>query len=184
LQTLIRRHGHISPAQELQWLYRNLLPEFRQQIRRSEFHDVLSFSRAVRDYELLNEEIQDTKNRNRQQPPVNPTPRRNTTPPPGRYPVQPPINRLSVPMTQPRQNNTRSPPGESQDRRPPPPTTAQTPGQPPRGNTTPARSLTCWRCGRSGHVRTECRYPAKLFCSRCGKEGIMSRDCPCRGQGN
>ena len=183
LQTLIRRHGHISPAQELQWLYRNLLPEFRQQIRRNEFHDVLSFSMAVRDYELLNKEIQDTRRfRNCHQPSVDQTPSHNPIPPPVRQFIQPPADQPPRPPLLPRQS--RMPPGENQGHRAPPPNNEATPRQPPRRSTAPARSLTCWRCGRSGHVRTECRYPARLFCSRCGKEGILSRDCPCRGQGN
>lgn len=179
LQTLIRRHGHISPEQELQWLYRNLLPEFRQQIRRNEFHDVMSFSRAVRDFELLNKEILDSRRvRNRQLSPVNPPALRPSVTPPVRYPVQPPRNRPPGPSAQPEQISRHPPPGGSQGQRSP--TTAPMPRQAPRGNTSYTQSMTCWRCGRTGHVRTECRYPAKLFCSRCGREGILSRDCSCR----
>jgi len=53
LQTLIRRHGGISPEEELRWLYRNMLPEYRQQIRRGDFLDRTSFARSVRETELL-----------------------------------------------------------------------------------------------------------------------------------
>ncbi|XP_030764870.1 activity-regulated cytoskeleton associated protein 2-like [Sitophilus oryzae] len=47
LQTLICRHGNISTSQELQWLYRNLLPEYRQYARRGDFHDISSFSQIT-----------------------------------------------------------------------------------------------------------------------------------------
>lgn len=39
----------------------------------------------------------------------------------------------------------------------------------------------CWRCGKEGHFRSNCRNTAVLFCSRCGKKDIRSCDCPCQG---
>ena len=61
LQTLIRRHGSLSTEQQLSWLYRNLLPEFRQYIRRNDFHDVASLSRVAREYEILKKEVDCTR---------------------------------------------------------------------------------------------------------------------------
>lgn len=43
-----------------------------------------------------------------------------------------------------------------------------------------ARTIVCWKCGRSGHMRRECRMPAKIRCFNCGKEGVLSKDCSCR----
>lgn len=57
MQTLIRRHGNMSPEQELQWLYRNLLPEYRQYIRKTDFTDVVTLSRIIREVELLLTEL-------------------------------------------------------------------------------------------------------------------------------
>ncbi|KAH1009028.1 hypothetical protein HUJ04_001457 [Dendroctonus ponderosae] len=53
LQTLIRRDGNMNQEQELQWLYRNLMPEYRQHVRKSDITDVISFSRTIREVELL-----------------------------------------------------------------------------------------------------------------------------------
>lgn len=35
----------------------------------------------------------------------------------------------------------------------------------------------CWRCKQRGHIRQDCKRPAKKFCSQCGKDGVLSRDC-------
>jgi len=58
LQTLIRRHGNIDAQTELNWLYRNLLPEFRQYIRRNDFQDTASFCKLARKFEILHKEVQ------------------------------------------------------------------------------------------------------------------------------
>lgn len=42
----------------------------------------------------------------------------------------------------------------------------------------------CWRCGRAGHARANCRNRQILFCSRCGRLNITSRDCRCAGNAN
>lgn len=61
LQTLIRRHGDISPEQEVRWLYQNLLPQFRQMIRHTDFHDVFTLSQQARETESLLNELQHTQ---------------------------------------------------------------------------------------------------------------------------
>jgi len=53
LQTLIRRHGGMTSEQETQWIYRNLLPEYRQHIRKTDFCDTLSLTKMIRETELL-----------------------------------------------------------------------------------------------------------------------------------
>jgi hypothetical protein len=35
LQTLLRRHGNLRPEQQLSWMYRNLLPDYRLHLKRS-----------------------------------------------------------------------------------------------------------------------------------------------------
>lgn len=143
LQTLVRRHGGIGTSQELQWLYRNLLPEYRQQVRKTDFTDISSFSRVVRETELLLEQLRQSRITNR-------------------YP------------TQARQNEPTSgisrPPQPLPGRRNHAPQSFQNPQRPEK---------LCWRCGKTGHFRTECRGTPTLFCSRCRKTGVMSRDCPC-----
>lgn len=45
-------------------------------------------------------------------------------------------------------------------------------------------SIVCWRCGQSGHYRSQCTGTAKLFCSRCERPGVLSRNCECPRPGN
>ncbi|KAG5875949.1 hypothetical protein JTB14_038448 [Gonioctena quinquepunctata] len=61
LQTLIRRHGGLTVEQETLRLYRNLLPEFRQYIRRSDFYDTPSLVSKIRECENLREEIRQSE---------------------------------------------------------------------------------------------------------------------------
>lgn len=42
------------------------------------------------------------------------------------------------------------------------------------------RQTCCWRCGRRGHNRRNCRATPVLFCSHCGRLGIRSNECTCR----
>lgn len=57
LQTLIRRHGGISPAQELYRIYNNLLPEYRQYIRRRDCPNIRDLVREIDEYEKLQKEV-------------------------------------------------------------------------------------------------------------------------------
>ncbi|KAJ8928626.1 hypothetical protein NQ314_018785 [Rhamnusium bicolor] len=72
LQTLVRRHGDLNPEQELRWLYRNLLPDYRQYIRRNDFTDVSSLTAKIKEFELLREEVRQVYDGKE------PLPRRNT----------------------------------------------------------------------------------------------------------
>ena len=157
LQTLMRRHGSLTDEQQLSWLYRNLLPEFRLNLRRSELRDVTSFTRAARELESLLREMEPPSSStvSKQFPTTtsNATMRSATTPnPPASTPKPPPLRPASAARVS--------------------PTNAPAPNIP--------RNMDCWRCGKSGHFRTECTEPARIFCSRCRRDGIMSRDCPCK----
>ena len=47
-----------------------------------------------------------------------------------------------------------------------------------------SRSIACWNCGKSSHVRRECPSSRKLKCHRCGKHGFTVQNCPgCSGNG-
>jgi hypothetical protein len=53
LQTLLRRHGNLQPEQQLSWMYRNLLPEYRLHLKRSGLTDAATLLRSVRELEAL-----------------------------------------------------------------------------------------------------------------------------------
>lgn len=138
----MRRHGNLSDEQQLAWLYRNLLPEYRQQIRRTDFKDFTSFCQEVKEFELLRKELQ------------------------------------NIPSTSgwQRGTNQRFPPANTSRNL----NATASPAQEPEASTSSSRPSTlCWRCGETGHVRTNCRNPLKIFCSRCRKEGVLTRDCYC-----
>ena len=42
------------------------------------------------------------------------------------------------------------------------------------------RDECCWRCGKRGHHRRECRNTPQKFCSQCGTTGRLTRDCHCQ----
>jgi len=60
LQTLIRRHGGMTPEQELRWLYRNMTPQLRQMVRPNDFWDVFTLSQRAREAEHLLQELRQT----------------------------------------------------------------------------------------------------------------------------
>lgn len=168
LQTLIRRHGNMNAQTELNWLYRNLLPDYRQYIRRTDFHDTASFTKVAREYEILQAEVLEAQQ---------PSPTYNSRPP------IPRMNRTEL-GGQPRPA-TGPPSSPHLPRGPSNPTVSN--ANPMNYPTTGIRNseITCWRCGQTGHLRGTCPNPRKLFCSRCGKTGVLSRNCPCpKTQGN
>lgn len=182
MQTLMRRHGEITLQQQLNWLYQNLLPEYRMQLRTYQFTDVEQFVKAAREYELLSQEIENAK---RASKPVNYY-HPNTAPlPPKTTP-----RRQNLPT---QQHNVRVVPAVRQEFRASPPV-AVARCQQPTGSLhplpTPSNRITlstrpeasqplCWRCGEYGHFRNQCKGPSKLFCSRCLKANIMTKDCTC-----
>lgn len=155
LQALMRRHGALSEERQLSWLYRNLLPEFRLHIRRSDFDSITTLSRAAREFEILKRETETTR-RYRPQPMTSTVANSSPREPPH---INGPNLTERIPENQ---RNVRK---------------TTEPRQSPQNNT----SIVCWRCGEQGHFRTECTKPPKLFCSRCGKNGVMSRNCSCSG---
>ncbi|KAJ8949782.1 hypothetical protein NQ314_008109 [Rhamnusium bicolor] len=171
LQTLVRRHGDLNPEQELRWLYRNLLPHYRQYIRRNDFTDVSSLSAKIKGFELLRQEVRQVYDGRE------PIPRRNTirrfenrsseqySVPPRQTESRPVIER-PVPMPR----NTRLPVTPREEppnivRQQDTPTAPQTaprtyrsaePSENRQSTTAAAydRNI-CWRCGRTGHFRSE-----------------------------
>ncbi|KAJ8951996.1 hypothetical protein NQ314_007614 [Rhamnusium bicolor] len=195
LQTLVRRHGDLNPEQELRWLYRNLLPDYRQYIRRNDFTDVSSLSAKIKEFELLRQEVRQVYDGKE------PISRRNTA---RRFENRSP-EQYSVPLRQaeshpvverpvPMPRNTRLPatPREEppnilrqQDTPTAPQTAPRTYRSPEpsenRKSTTAAtydRNI-CWRCGRTGHFRSEVSFPAqngKLNGDRTDTRQVRSRN--------
>jgi Zinc knuckle./Retrotransposon gag protein. len=185
LQTLLRRHGGFSSDRALQRLYGNLLPEYRQYIRRSEIQSPRDLIRQVEEYEALQREIA----ANRPAKPTAPSPPnfvRNQTPVAVLPPVTSPPERTQTTPTvrsdPPRTTRPEETPIETTPIRPQTVRHVRTPEERPStsaANVPSDRNAICWRCGKSGHFRSQCRAPPRLFCSRCGQSGIMTRDCSC-----
>lgn len=57
MRTLIRRHGDLTESQGLNWLHRNLLPEYRLQICKSDYSDAESLAIAIRHHKILQKEL-------------------------------------------------------------------------------------------------------------------------------
>lgn len=149
LQTLIRRHGKMSAEQELFWIHRNLRPEYRHYIRRS---DCTSLSRLL----IMAKEFEDLQRETQARSRTVSVPRARWAP---KFPEETPIADLrTLPLKERKEVVSKRTVKEPTVVRPSP---------------------QCWRCGRPGHLRSTCNFPPAVFCSRCGKQGVMSRDCPC-----
>lgn len=177
LQTLIRRHGNIPASQELQWLYRNLLPEYRQYVRRGDFHDISSFSQITKEFELLNQELRRSP---RTYMSSNVEARPNSTP--RRAMLE---NEYAGAMSNLMVTQSHSPPQSKQRHVSVTPRFVSYPHRAPNSAISASTSsTTCWRCGQTGHFRSQCTSEPKIFCSRCKKAGVHAGDCPCVNPGN
>lgn len=189
MQTLMRLHGDLSVQEQLTWLFRNLLPEYRLHLFQCNFDDISSFVKATRELEFLMQEVKVAQEQEhteeqtyssasrtdfsrhssskRSSSPVetvcNPSIEQNNhTPPPVKIPK---VQQSSTNQT----NKSNLFP------------TSRNHFTPSTSRTEASKTL-CWRCGKQGHFRYECKGPKKLFCSRCLKTNIMSKDCPCNQQ--
>ena len=45
-----------------------------------------------------------------------------------------------------------------------------------------ASSLTCFRCGKTGHIATHCKFTRDIVCHGCGKVGHLQKACRSSGQ--
>lgn len=176
MQTLMRRHGHMTSEQQLAWLFRNLLPEYRLQLRLYQFNDVFSFAKAARELELLNKEINENKQRSQPKRPDNHFVAT-------REQLEP-INTMATPPRQlPVSFRDRSQPSPRENT--PVTTNLTTTNRPtPSTSNVNVSQPLCWRCGEIGHFRNQCKGRSKLFCSRCLKENVLTKDCSCNKPGN
>lgn len=158
----MRRHESLSEEEQLSWLYRNLLPEYRLNIRRSDIIGHTSFFKAVREAEALRKEMELNQRRQRHVTMVESRGLKHYSPP------TPKTSFKDNPTGTERRSATTATSSRAV-------TTRENPKVPK-----PLETI-CWRCGEAGHYRTQCRNPPKLFCSRRRREGILSKDCPCPG---
>lgn len=187
LRTLIRRHGNMTPTQEIYWLHRNMLPEYRMFIRRQECRSVASLMAAAKEFEVLRQDRPEERpqtfvrgsrtavepackprtqqhDTNRPRPENQPRNDRADNPAPRRAelaPIAPPTYRQAPPLR-------RNPPDRQEE----------------TSDRIDVRQPVCWRCGQTGHVRRQCPNAFVKFCSRCGTRGVFSRDCSCRNPEN
>ncbi|KAJ8934974.1 hypothetical protein NQ314_013079 [Rhamnusium bicolor] len=170
LETLLRRHGDMSPEQELQWIYRNLLPDYRQYTSRSDFDDVSSLTEKTKEFERLPQEVNQVYKKVTMTSYATTlkmkTPTERPLPPPIRHQNPPVISQVVPPLTLPGNNQSAVP---TKNR----PSTSVTAAPPSN------RNNICWHYGKAVHVSSQCRSPPRLYCSRCGQQGIMTRDCQC-----
>ena len=48
-----------------------------------------------------------------------------------------------------------------------------------------SRTVTCWNCGKTGHLNRQCPNPKNTHCYRCGAPGVTTRSCQkCSPSGN
>lgn len=149
METLMRRHGGMSGEKQLFWLHRNLLHDYRRQIRRSDLHSIRELIERIKEYEA----IEADRPEKRYLPPITGDNGRNQRQQTESVQGSRPLAVTSTPR----------PPAQASHSRAP----------------IPNPSAACWRCGSSAHRRSECNGIPVLFCSRCGRRGIFSKDCTC-----
>lgn len=182
LQTLFRRHGEFSAEKAMHRLYGNLRPEYRQYIRQSEVKSTQDLVCKIEEFEALQRELITSRpSTSSSRPPATPPaanrvrviseqPTLGTEPEPSRNTTS---NTNSYGLCTTARTGTDASSGTTQRNRTP---VNRAPA--PRTNAN-LDAIVCWRCGRTGHYRSQCRNPPKLFCSRCGRNGILTRDCGC-----
>lgn len=48
------------------------------------------------------------------------------------------------------------------------------------GSSSTATGITCFRCGKSGHLATKCKLSREIVCRQCGKSGHIQKACKSR----
>lgn len=182
LRTLIRRHGNMTPTQELYWLHRNMLPEYRMFVRRQDCSSVASLLAAAKEFETLRQDQPEERLRQSARNPR--TMCENEVPPRIQHLEQrqtrhEPSSRNNVINTNRPRQIDRAPISSPMHSQPPKnrPSSHHQVQTPDRIDT--SRPV-CWRCGQNGHSRNRCPNAFVKFCSRCGTRGTFSRDCNCR----
>lgn len=201
IQTLMRRHGKFSLQEQLERIYENLKPEYKLYIRRKDFLTLNELLLLAEEYEAVQSgatsfrpppspaqayvfetaynprksKVKDSYQASspvgiiHESPAVSKNPQVREPSPHRNFSHNQPKNQ-TAPFRDSRTNN------QSNSR--------TTQPNPQVNNNVYSRQDVCWRCGKRGHRRPQCRGPAKIFCSWCGREGILSRDCTCKRPGN
>lgn len=154
LRTEMRRHGGFSNQKQIDFIYKNLRPEYKSYIRRRDFTSLHDLLQLGTEYEYNCREAKSFR------PPPNPAQSRFTD-------------------TAYRPRAYRLPP----DRLHRPPVVAAAQQEPvPRPSQQPADK--CWNCLKTGHRYSACRAPRSLFCYRCGDKGETVKTCKKCSAGN
>ena len=53
---------------------------------------------------------------------------------------------------------------------------------PPKSGQEGVSSLTCFRCGKTGHIASHCKFTRDIVCHGCGKVGHLQKACRSSGQ--
>jgi hypothetical protein len=163
LRTLIRRHGGISASKQLDFLYRNLRPEYKTYIRRHDFESIHELMQLGAEYELLCKESKQFK------------------PPPKAAQAHSADTAYQGKLrNETRHQATPSSSAVSGSGRVTTPPTTVTVTQRPATVTTGK----CWNCDAADHTHRMCKAPRGIFCYRCGYKGKTVSSCPKCSMGN
>lgn len=190
IQTLMRRLGCMQPNLQLERVYENLRPEYKLYIKRQDFCTLPQLMSLANDYEAL----QNATHYFRPPPASSQAYVLETAYAPKKTKEPDAVRNCALQMLPPIPHETSRSPSmvKTPPRRYPEALAVAAPVRTPTGSPSPSpvtpiqysRQEVCWRCGRRGHRKSQCRGTPRIFCSWCGKDGIMSRDCKCSRPGN
>lgn len=160
--TLMRRGKALNDSERVERVYRNMRPEYKLYARRDAFKTLKELAALAAEYELIQRESR-----------MAPGYALGAT-----NPRRPEQRVQAAPATNVARENDHQQAAVLQGTRNGDERSRTSDRQPERLSNPRSR---CWRCGREGHTRMNCRNRSVLFCSRCGLLNVASKDCRCQG---